>query len=998
MLNINIKNFIAGYSIPKSFILRNHHNRVISSSISSISFPFSSTSSLYYSSSKKDLFPTYNMRKFLTSSTKVDPPTGSTTNSSTAVIAAPSTAVIAAPSTDVIAAPSTAVVVVKSVEETKPKVEIKANTILPKPKINLEDFEKLSDHDKVKNFDISFALPEELKGLINWPIEESIPYSFLVETFEKISATSSRLEKEKIIKEFLLVILFLKPEELENALYLLMNEIYPSYEGKELGIGDSLLVKSICEGLGRTKSIIDEEYAKEGDLGIVAFNSRNNQKVLSFGGIAKEASEKKKKTLKINDILNNFRSIANTSGKSSTSLKVNLIKQLLVKCSNGLEAKYIIRGLQGKLRIGVAEQSVLIGLSTSILEYNLYKKMYVFKKFNVDLEKYYDVSEESHNVRKENKILSEEEVNSYTSFEELLNNIDDIITNEAYLLKNYEYKFFKKVLPLLASPEDISLKLIDLHAHEDIKDQSEIVIKRAFSECPNLNLICTNIINNNDLFDLYKVCKLKIGVPVSPMLAKPTKSILEVLKRINNKKFTMEYKYDGERAQVHLLESGEIKIFSRNSEDNTEKYSDLKQVILNARKEGVTSCIIDAEVVAYDREAKELLPFQVLSTRKRKLEQTATTNVFGNSTSTENNANNVVEPKVKIILQAFDILSLNNKSLLHEPLYIRRKLLHTSFNSLESYFHFAAYSDYDPTENGEKIDQTVELEDDEEGNLGDTSSIETFLAESCANNCEGLMIKTLTCMNSTYEPSKRTFYWLKLKKDYLSNQFAVCDSLDLVPIGGYLGKGKRTGYFGAYLMACYNKELDQFQSVCKIGTGFKDSDLINLMKKFIRSPKRYSEIFGKDVGNVVYPVIENEDKKEKKEDEDSEEEEEEEIEDFLIEASKKPSNFNVGDALIPDFWFNVNHNIVWEIQAADLSRSSVHKGGIGVPKLMNDTTNGNGGTDRGIGLRFPRFIRERDDKKIKEATNAYQLVDMYYNQAGIKSATKLDDSEDDYLI
>lgn len=59
------------------------------------------------------------------------------------------------------------------------------------------------------------------------------------------------------------------------------------------------------------------------------------------------------------------------------------------------------------------------------------------------------------------------------------------------------------------------------------------------------------------------------------MLAKPTKAIGEVLDRFENKKFTCEYKYDGERAQVHLEEGGKVSVFSRNSEDMSRKYPDL---------------------------------------------------------------------------------------------------------------------------------------------------------------------------------------------------------------------------------------------------------------------------------------------------------------------------------------------------------------------------------------------------------------------------------------
>jgi DNA ligase-1 len=92
----------------------------------------------------------------------------------------------------------------------------------------------------------------------------------------------------------------------------------------------------------------------------------------------------------------------------------------------------------------------------------------------------------------------------------------------------------------------------------------------------------------------------------------------------------------------------------------------------------------------------------------------------------------------------------------------------------------------------------------------DTSSfedLEKFLDQSIKDCCEGLMVKTLN-VKSTYEPSKRSFNWLKLKKDYLET--TVGDSVDLVVVGADYGCGKRTGWFASFLMAAWNDELGIF--------------------------------------------------------------------------------------------------------------------------------------------------------------------------------------------
>ena len=309
---------------------------------------------------------------------------------------------------------------------------------------------------------------------------------------------------------------------------------------------------------------------------------------------------------------------------------------------------------------------------------------------------------------------------------------------------------------------------------------------------------------------------------------------------------------------------------------------------------GVTSFILDAEAVAFDRDKKTIMPFQVLSTRKRK-------------------DADVDDLKVQVCVYAFDMLYLNGEPLLRNTLAERREKLRASFEPLEEEFQFAIASD-----------------------ANDVEAIQEFLQESIKGNCEGLMVKTLDT-DATYEPSRRSFNWLKVKKDYLQG---MTDSCDLVPIGGYFGKGKRTGVYGAYLLACYNDVDEEYQCICKIGTGFSDEALQELTKT---------------------------------------------MDEHKIEGPRRYYRLPEGGNLTPDVWFEPKQ--VWEVLAADLSISPVHTAAIGEVDPA-----------KGIALRFPRFIRVRDDKGPEDATNATQIAQMYNDQACTKnkaSSSKNDDDDDD---
>jgi len=162
------------------------------------------------------------------------------------------------------------------------------------------------------------------------------------------------------------------------------------------------------------------------------------------------------------------------------------------------------------------------------------------------------------------------------------------------------------------------------------------------------------------IFKLRDNCKLQPGVPLKPMLAKPTKSITEVLDRFEGKNFTCEYKYDGERAQIHYVaedspeqyassapspsksSKGLSAIFSRNSEDLSKKYPDILDKFHTWIKPETKSFVLDCETVAWDTAQKKVLPFQQLMTRKRK------------DVKTE-------DIKVKVCVFAFDILFHNGE-------------------------------------------------------------------------------------------------------------------------------------------------------------------------------------------------------------------------------------------------------------------------------------------------------------------------------------------------
>ncbi|KAK1879094.1 DNA ligase 1, partial [Dissostichus eleginoides] len=460
-----------------------------------------------------------------------------------------------------------------------------------------------------------------------WKQGQKVPYLAVARTFEKIEEESGRLRNIETLSNLLRSVLLLSP-------------VGPAYLGLELGVGEMVLMKAVAQATGRQLDKIKADAQEKGDLGIVAESSRSNQRIMFQPA-----------SLTVGGVFRKLKEIGSMSGNSAMNKKIDIIKGLFVACRFS-EARYIVRSLAGKLRIGLAEQSVLSALSQAVC---LTPPGQGFPPAVIDAGK--GMSAESRRAWIEAKSL---------------------------------------------------------------------ILKQTYCEMPNYDILIPVLLKEG-IDELPNHCKLTPGVPLRPMLAHPTKGV----------------------GEIHILENGEVRVFSRNQEDNTTKYPDIISRIPKVKKDYVVSCVLDAEAVAWDREKKQIQPFQVLTTRKRK---------------------DVDASEIKV----------------------------------------QVYS------------------------------------------CEGLMVKTLE-RDATYEIAKRSHNWLKLKKDYLDG---VGDTMDLCVIGAYLGKGKRAGAYGGFLLACYDEENESFtisvngyvyaepgvkpqnkpyrslpsggnnsEQQPRIGTGFKDEDL-----------------------------------------------------------------------------------------------------------------------------------------------------------------------------
>ena len=806
-----------------------------------------------------------------------------------------------------------------------------------------------------------------------WSPPSPVPYLHLARTFRALEAETGRILKTDLLTLTLWRILDLSPLDLLPSTFLSLNHLAPPFENLQLHIGGAVVSRAIRETTGRSRQQMGEDFVRLGDLGDVAQLYRVRQPMLVRPG-----------ELSVREVYGKIYGLSRMTGSGVGKKKEEVVKKLLIACRE-YETTYIVRQVLQDMRIGGAVTTVLAALAKAVVLHAHYTSKGV--------------------SREHGTVATWERVQHTTSKDA-----------SSPLLSHAE-----TVPSMLSHPAIAALPTTSLHALIRVATAS---LRHCYSQHPNLRSIVSHILSHPlAIYTLLSHVHLEAGTPCKPMLGKISKGLHDMLRRLRGHAFSCEIKYDGLRAQVHLMRSGEYRLFSRHLMEQTERWRDLWPLLDRARQKGVdkgrdeegkervevTSFILDAELVGVEVvhaddgsvQSFRILPFQAVTTRKRKVDGKAV---------------DAQRVEVQVMVYAFDLILLNDQPLLQKPLQERRALMRAHFVEVPAGVQFVEHVDVSREESaaiavqeedddaedanvkqiaavkkgrqkedeadadegesgseGEAVDAvpaesaseedrlfqkatargraaSPQLEEDEEVSAlepaskavvvkavkGATAGVESlsdeavemgaaaysrvlrFLHDVAIVRGEGLMAKSLSPL-STYEPDIRTDTWCKLKRDYVAG-LSVGDSLDVVPIGGWWGNGRKAGWYSPVLLAVYNPDSECLESFCKCMSGFTDVEYAELVRSFaprvIPRPKPY---------------------------------------------------YVVDEQLTPTVWFDADR--VWEVRGADLTISPKHSAAKG---LVDDA--------KGISLRFPRFIRVREDKAVEDATSSQQIAELYRMQ------------------
>jgi DNA ligase-1 len=392
------------------------------------------------------------------------------------------------------------------------------------------------------------------------------------------------------------------------------------------------------------------------------------------------------------------------------------------------------------------------------------------------------------------------------------------------------------------------------------------VLERAYNICCDLGLVGAALAGGG--VAAVEQIRVRPGNPVRAMLAQRLSDATEIVAKLGGE-CAAEYKYDGMRIQAHRTADGAIELFTRRLERVSAQFPDVVELL--AAGLGPAEAIIEGEVVAFDAAAGELRPFGEVMTRRRK---------HGIAEAVRD---------VPVGLFCFELLYADGADLTILPYPQRRARL------------------------AEAIMVSPQLRLTTATEVTTPAALDAAFEQAVTDGCEGLVCKSVSPA-AVYQAGARGWLWIKLKRDYRTE---LSDTVDLVVVGAFAGRGRRAGVYGALLLAAYDPASDIFRAVTKCGTGFSDADLAAL-------PTRLAPL--------VSPGLP-----------------------ARVDARQQP-----------DVWFEPG--LVLEILSAELTLSPNYTAAWGQIKEHS-----------GLAMRFPRFTgRWRDDKAPEDATTTSELVDLYH--------------------
>jgi len=262
-----------------------------------------------------------------------------------------------------------------------------------------------------------------------------------------------------------------------------------------------------------------------------------------------------------------------------------------------------------------------------------------------------------------------------------------------------------------------------------------------------------------------------LGHPIKMMLAQLSEGIPEALRELGTA--AVEWKYDGARVQIHK-DGQKVLLFTRRLENVTSSLPEIVQAV----KTGISArrAILDGEAVAMGKDGRPVAFQQILKRFRRKYDVER------------------LASQIPLRLFLFDLIYLEERSLVDQPLKERRSLLQE-----------IARPDLLAT-------QVLS---------SDPGEVEEIYHQALDAGHEGLMLKN---PSSSYAPGKRGKNWLKIKP--------VMETLDLAVIGAKWGEGRRASLFGSYRLGCLEPETGQFLDVGWVATGLTDEALSDLTEMF----------------------------------------------------------------------------------------------------------------------------------------------------------------------